>query len=180
MQRALLILAGLAAFAGPAHAQRQAIWTSWGKADVSFDRYRSDAIECARAGVAIPVADTGSVGVLRRGSRQMESADLGMQAYGAGESPAQIMDRTVVQANQYQRIREGVRADVQVAAVKGMMTNAVERCLSARGYTQFRLTREQHKHLERLRTGVPERHRYLYALASDPEILAHQAVPAAH
>lgn len=157
MRMLALSLAALLA-AVPAHAQSQAIWESWGKAGVSFDQYRSDAIECGRAGVHIDIANTAPVQALKRGTREMEANDQGMQAYSAGATPVQIMDQTVVLANQYQRIREHTRADVRVAEVKGMMLTDTEACLTARGYSRFRLTGEQHKHLARLRVGKPERH----------------------
>lgn len=170
---ALPLAALLAAL--PAHAQNQAIWESWGKAGVSFDQYRSDAIECGRAGVHIDIANTAPVQALKRGTREMEANDQGAQAYSAGATPEQIMDQTVVLANQYQRIREHTRADVRVAEVKGMMLTETETCLTARGYSRFRLTEDQHRHLAHLRVGKPERHDYLYRLASDPAVLARQA-----
>jgi len=160
----------------PAHAQNQAIWESWGKAGVSFDQYRTDAIECGRAGVHIDLANSEPVKVLKRGTSQMEANDQGAQTYSAGATPAEIMDQTVVLANQYQRIREGTRADVQVARVKGMMLTETEACLTARGYSRFRLTADQHRHLAHLRIGKPERHDYLYRLASDPAVLTNQAI----
>jgi hypothetical protein len=176
MRTLALTLAALFA-AMPAHAQNQAIWESWGKAHVSFDQYRSDAVECGRAGVHIDIANTAPVQALKRGTREMEANDQGAQAYSAGATPEQLMDQTVVLANQYQRIREHTRADVQVAKVKGMMLTETEACLAARGYSRFRLTGDQHRHLARLRVGKPERHEYLYRLASDPAVLTNQAVP---
>src|SRR5690242_6286506 len=104
--RTLALLAALFA-ALPAHAQNQAIWESWGKAGVSFDQYRADAIECGRAGVQLDIANSEPVKVLKRGTSQMEANDQGAQTYSAGATPAEIMDQTVVLANQYQRIREG-------------------------------------------------------------------------
>jgi hypothetical protein len=78
--------------------------------------------------------------------------------------------------NQYQRIREGVRADARVAEVKNMMQTVTEACLAGRGYVRFRLTPEQHAHLARIRIGKPERHQYLYRLASDPAVVSRQAI----
>lgn len=161
----------------PAHAQRQAIWESWGKPGVSFDRYRADGIECARSGAAVDIAQTRPVQDLRRSSREMESTDKGAATYSAGATPDEIMDQTVLLANQYQRVRDAARADRKVAEVKEIMVDTMDACLAARGYRKFRLTKAQHDRLGRMRIGKPERHQYLYGLASDPEVLDRQAIP---
>lgn len=177
MFRPVLVLAGMMMIALPAHAQRQAIWESWGKPGVSFDRYRADGIECARSGVGIDIAETRPVKDLRRSSSEMEGVDKGAATYSAGATPAELMDQTVLLANQYQRVREAARAEQRVAEVKGLMMTTVDACLTARGYRKFRLTKAQHDRLGHMRIGKPERHQYLYGLASDPEVLDRQALP---
>ena len=50
----------------------------------------------------------------------------------------------------------------------------LEHCLTVHGYSKFRLTPDQTAHLQALAHGSIERHRYLYSLGSDADILARQ------
>jgi hypothetical protein len=54
------------------------------------------------------------------------------------------------------------------------MQREPERCLSDRGYTKFKLTKDQSRRLARLKAGSLERRKYLYSLASDPRVLQEQ------
>jgi hypothetical protein len=56
------------------------------------------------------------------------------------------------------------------------MRHELEKCLTERGYVRFRLTKGQARHLKALTTGSLERRKYLYKLASDPAVLAEQAL----
>ena len=58
--------------------------------------------------------------------------------------------------------------------LQAALVSIAERCLVDRGYSRFRLTAEQQATLGRLKKGSPERHRFLHALASDPDVLASQ------
>jgi hypothetical protein len=46
-----------------------------------------------------------------------------------------------------------------------------------RGYVRFRLTEDQRVALARLDKGSEERREFLYRLASNPDVLAAQALP---
>ena len=50
----------------------------------------------------------------------------------------------------------------------------LEKCLAARGYVHFRMTREQAARLKHLRAGSEERRDYLYRLSSDASVIASQ------
>jgi hypothetical protein len=48
--------------------------------------------------------------------------------------------------------------------------------LAERGYVKFKLTKGQARQLKGLAAGSIERRRYLHGLASDPHVLAAQAI----
>jgi hypothetical protein len=128
---------------------------SWGKAGVSLQDYRADAIACGRLAAALDLRNTGPARSLVIASRLLdnasdaESASLAMWIASPERSFAKAGD---------------------------IMKAALDHCLIEKGYRQFRLTDTQRKRLSRLPNGSVERHAYLHSLASNPVILARQAV----
>ena len=128
---------------------------SWGKPGVTLADYRADAVTCGRQAAALDVADSSPAKAFVLASRLIDNApDL-----------------------------ERVGVAMQIASpernflkVGDMLQAALERCLTARGYHKFKLTSAQRHRLARLAPGSDERHAYLHSLASDPEVLARQAV----
>ena len=57
-----------------------------------------------------------------------------------------------------------------------IMQAELEDCLTGRGYVKFKLTDGQYKRLRKLDQGSVDRRRYLHSLASDPDVLAAQAI----
>jgi hypothetical protein len=69
-----------------------------------------------------------------------------------------------------------INPEVQWNRAATIMRNELEGCLAARGYVKFELTDGQYRQLKGLEPGSDERRAYLYSLASDPDVLAAQAV----
>ena len=155
----LLIAASLATPAVAAPRPKE----SWGKADVSLAQYREDAIECGRMAYYADVSNTEQAQAFVRGTRELESTD-GL--------PLDMLEL----ARRYGQIQHSVRAEKQIAELKEGLQYIVDTCLEDRGYARFRLTQEQRDRLGKLKKGSPERHAYLHSLASDPAVLAQQAV----
>ncbi|MDP1026813.1 hypothetical protein Q5H91_06290 [Sphingomonas sp. KR1UV-12] len=142
--------------------------TSWGRAGVSFDQYRADAIGCGRLGANADIADQPATKAFVAAENWNER---NLNVPQAGVDPARE------QAQMIHRLRPAER----IAEVQGVHVSVTERCLMRLGYRQFALTAEQAKALCRLRVGTSARHAFLYDLASDPAVLARQAVgPKSH
>jgi len=164
MRRAAFILILLASPADAAPAPE----TSWGKAGVSFDQYRQDAVECGRQGYYLDVSQTDAAKTLVSASKQLDTVTQGSFA---------SMD-PLEYANTQQRIVQGARPQKQFHDVKKLLQSTVDQCLADRGYSKFRLTDDQRHGMKKLKLGSPERHDYLYRLATNPAVLAAQAVTA--
>ncbi len=168
----LLCLSGTALAADPPR-------TSWGRAGVGLEQYRADAIECGRAGIATDVADMKAVKTLIAASRQLDAV---LNQPGTASAPAspsaggmvEIDPATLARAQQAAQITESTNPRARFREVRGALQSTTDQCLTAKGYIRFTLTREQREHLEGLKRGTPERHAYLHALASDPEVLKRQ------
>lgn len=141
---------------------------SWGKPGVSIEQYRRDAVECGRAGYYLDVSNTEAAGVFKRALRQLETneADLTL-----AQGP-EIMNIVTNSAH----IVDGARPTERMKEVGTLMQGAIDDCLRQRGYIRFRLTDAQRKRLSRFHLGSPERHAFLYDLATDPNILTAQAI----
>jgi hypothetical protein len=139
---------------------------SWGKAGVSFDQYRADAIECGRAGYYLDIAETEQAQVFKQASSQLETNEAGVQ------NLPPLLQMNVVASSA--RIVEGTRPSVRFRELKSLQNGSVAGCLIERGYTRFKLTEPQQAALKRLRRGSPERHHYLHRIASDPGVLRDQ------
>ena len=160
----------LTALAGPALAQtalppklssKSAPVTSWGKAGVSFEQYRADAVTCGKAGYYRDVSDSKAAQAFVKGSRMIDTA------LSTGADPGIDVARVV----------EGVRPELRMREVGALLMGGVEQCLVGLGYSRFRLTEEQRDEAEKLKVGTPERHAYLHRLASDADVLARQRIP---
>jgi hypothetical protein len=128
---------------------------SWGKAGVSLEQYRADAVACGREAAAIDLRDSGPARALVIASRLMDNAN---DYYSASEA---------------MRIA-GLAHNIP--KVGDMMQAKLDQCLIGQGYHQFKLTDAQRHHLAKLPTGSLERHSYLHSLASSPQVLERQAV----
>lgn len=144
----ILAAAGLfASLAGVAQAQPAPDRQSWGKPGIPFLQYRTDAVECAYiAGSTAPVS--------------VASVDQ-VFAFDGGDV-FEVMESS--KRNQY-RIWNNVADQLEPA---------LESCLRGRGYRPFKLTDEQNAQLKALKRGSASRHRYLYGLAVDPDVLKGQ------
>ena len=130
---------------------------SWGKEGVSLEQYRTDSVECAQM-----AADTNLEGTNPAKAMQFWTR------LGNGNMPP----------NNYADIWMSARInpEVQWNRAATILRNELESCLMMRGYVKFELTDEQDMMLEALAPGSDERREYLYGLASDPDVLAAQAV----
>lgn len=128
---------------------------SWGKPGVSLEQYRADAVACGRQAASLDLSWSNPARALVLASRLIDNA-ADIQA--AGDAL---------------RIASPER---NVAKAGDLIHSALDHCLVEHGYRQFRLTGEQRHRLAKLPTGSIERHTYLHSLASDPVILASQAV----
>ena len=121
---------------------------SWGKPGVSFLQYRTDTVECVYAASLSKV--------------RVPMADIMILT-------DDVDVRQYVDQARIGRSAQTIRVAEQVA-------EALDGCLSARGYRPFRLTDEQRATLKTYRPGLPARQHYLFRLAADPEILRRQAL----
>jgi hypothetical protein len=179
--RILIALAATAGLAGAA-AAANAPQTSWGKAGISFDDYRSDATFCVRVAASTDLTGTEPANALVLASRRMaagQTNDYTPAIGGASStSPATIMggfDPMIEAANRMQQERIAARPDLRIRQAHDIMQRRLDHCLAGRGYHRFRLTDDQRRRLRRFPERAAERQTYLYSLASDPQILAAQS-----
>jgi len=137
---------------------------SWGRAGVSFEDYRKDAEECGRVAYYADLSQNEHAQAFVTATKRMEATD-GL--------PLDF----IALAARYGQIQNAARPEWRLHELKLAMQSVVEICLERRGYVKFQLTEAQREDLEHLRKGSPERHAYLHRLASDPDVLAGQAVP---
>ncbi len=166
------IVLGIALSLAGAASAAEAPRSSWGRAGVGFDRYRADAIECGRAGLGTDIADLDAVKTLATASRQIDTL---LQNQQSAVTPDGTLDPVAMNtAQQVARTVEGADPRARYKEVRAVLMSTVERCLTDRGYVRFDLTPDQRRQLRGLKAGSPERHAFLHALASDPDILAQQ------
>ena len=169
--RLICTLALAFAVAAPAGAREQPA-VSWGKAGVSFDQYRQDAVECGRAGYYLDVSDTEAARVFKTATSRLESNESDLQTSGSLGDMTRIMAIVGYSA----QIVEGTRPREQMKQVRKLMDDTVAACLAGRGYVRFQLTAEQRDQLRHFRRGTVQRHAFLYGLATDPSVLSAQAI----
>jgi hypothetical protein len=166
---ALLALA-LSACAAPA-AQ-----TSWGKPGVSMADYRLDSAQCiieASGNGPTQVADTSKSSDSNQTSNTSESrgGTNGPGGLTPGGAIVYSGSASAEDANQ-----AAIQQRAQQMSAKRAQKLGVERCLTSRGYRQFRLTPEQAAHLAKLPEGSAERRTYLHSIGSDPAVIAAQGL----
>jgi hypothetical protein len=178
--RILIALAATAALATAAPAAN-APQTSWGKAGVSFDDYRSDANFCVRQAAATDLTGTEPANALVLASRRMatgQTSDYTPTVGGANSTGPSTtnsgFDPMIEAANRAQQERMAARADLRIRQARDIMQRRLDHCLAGRGYHRFRLTDDQRRRLRRFPERAAERQTYLHSLASDPQILTAQ------
>lgn len=148
--------------AASASARRDAAVT-WGKAGVTLSRYREDAMFCNRLGAY-------------RDITKAEPTKRFLRAWRLQEENMNIPRASGVSVEEQVRITRTYRPERQMDQIDAFQLSATERCLTERGYTRLRLTREQARLLRRYAKGTPSRHAYLHSIASDQRVVTNQAV----
>lgn len=140
---------------------------SWGKPGISRAAYDADALTCGlRAASRDVAADEETQGYVRGFEALERENDMPPVARPPDE------DGLIAQANRNVLLRRVHRPDRKVDTLQAKLQGEVEACLTARGYTRFRLSRDQIGRLRKLRAGSPERRDFLYALGSDTDIVS--------
>ena len=163
MSRFLLLLCAMTAASPSAARTVKGPEQSWGKPGVSLTQYRADSLECASAVHNADISGSTQAKEFANASNRIESLLL------SGGNPLDI-------PNDVQRQVERLRPQHKVNELRTLMNEELARCLTERGYRQFRLTEEQRNRTSELAIGSDERRGYLHALASDPAILAAQGI----
>jgi len=183
MSRSAFRLTAVFILALPAAPAAASSATSWGKAGVSFEDYRADALLCLREAAATDLSGTAPARALVLASRQVEtgqSNDYTPMINGAGgTSPTAgrpSFNPSGETALRVARAQSAAQVDRHVGEARAILEARLDLCLAGRGYQRFRLTREQRRRLDRLPERAPERQAYLHSLASDPQILAAQGL----
>lgn len=148
---------------------------SWGKAGVSLAQYRADAIACGHEAAAYDLKGSDPARALIVASRMMDNegasraAPVGSEAGGpsAASDPLDLGRAAAI-------AKQMVDPQRQFAKAGELLENALEQCLTKRGYRKFGLTKAQRSRLAKLATGSDARHAYLHSLASDPAVLEQQ------
>lgn len=128
---------------------------SWGKVGVSLEQYWIDSAECAHLAAATDLEGTDPARALVIASRMIDNQN------GFGDIQGAL--RIAAPEIQWQRAASIMQANLDA-------------CLIERGYVKFELTDGQYRTLKMYEIGTVERRQYLHSLASDPEILAAQAI----
>ena len=178
--RIMIALAATIGLAGAATAAN-APQTSWGKAGVSFDDYRSDATFCLRAAARTDLTGTEPANALVLASRRMatgQTNDYTPTVGGAsGTGPPTTnsgFDPAIEAANRMQQERMAARPELRIRQAHDILQRRLDACLAGRGYHRFRLTDDQRRQLRHYPERAAERQTYLHSLASDPRVLAAQ------
>ena len=179
--RTLIALAAAATLAGAATAAN-APQTSWGKAGISFEDYRSDATFCLREAAGIDLTGTEPANALVLASRRMaagQTSDYTPTVGGANSTGPSTtnsgFDPMIEAANRMQQERMAARPELRIRQAHDIMQRRLDHCLAGRGYHRFRLTADQRSRLRQFPERAAERQTYLYSLASDPRVLAAQS-----
>jgi|KBSMisStaDraftv2_1062788.scaffolds.fasta_scaffold11297_2 hypothetical protein len=160
--------------------------TAWGKKDVSLLDYRTDGGECA---VLAATHSSDANGANSAGGINGQNPAAPTQnASGSATAAANGSSNTGSNAQSISggTYRDSASADfvnraamqqrTEEMAAQRARTDALHSCLVNRGYTEFQLTAEQRKQLDRLPQGSDERRQFLYKLGTDPDVLNKQAV----
>lgn len=161
----LTILLTLALTTAATTAAKKSREISWGRADVPFAMYRTDAIACGRLGANVDIADQPATAAFVAAER------LNDRALNAPLANADTI-------RQQAMIRQRLSPEKRIDELQNVHLSATERCLTRLGYRRFVLTKDQARALRRFQPGTAARHAYLHALASDATVLVSQAMPA--
>lgn len=154
---------------------------SWGKAGISFDQYRQDAVECGREGYYLDISETADAKEFVKASRQLDTIN-GLTPAGTtnvgpnGQVTSNEVDQMARFAATQQHVIDNVRPDERFRSIKQTLQTTTDNCLINRGYSKFYLTDDQRHQLRKLKAGSEQRHNYLYGLASNPAVLDRQRV----
>jgi hypothetical protein len=145
---------------------------SWGKPGVSYEDYRSDATICLRLAAGTDLTGTEPANALVLASRRMETIATSdfTPMVGGGFDPV------INAVNAMQMARMQARPDLRIRQARDILQARLDHCLEEHGYRRFQLTDDQRRQLNHFATRPPERQVYLHSLASDPQVLAAQAV----
>ncbi|MFE8584587.1 hypothetical protein ACFX59_10840 [Sphingomonas sp. NCPPB 2930] len=122
---------------------------SWGKPGVGYDQYRSDSVECAKAGY---FRDVSQDELAKRFIAGFTAADNALNGGGAVGGWTDSILRT--------------QPDRQKRLLHAIQVGDVEQCLVDKGYRKFSLTKSEQKTLSRYPKGSEARRQYLHALAA--------------
>ena len=150
MSRGVAVVIGIIlAASGTARAADRPPIESWGKPGVGFDQYRADSVECAKSGYFRDVSQDEPA---KRFVAGFGAADNALNGGGTAGSWIDAILRT--------------QPDRQKRLLHAIQVGDVEQCLTARGYSRFRLSAAEVKMLKRYPGGSEARHRYLHQLAA--------------
>jgi hypothetical protein len=128
---------------------------SWGKPGVGYDQYRADSVECAKTGYFRDVSQDEPAKRFIRGFQTADDAINAPVVAAASRVHDVWMDSV-----------RRTQPDRQKRLVHAIQVGDVEQCLTARGYSRFRLTSGEVTMLDRYPGGSEARHRYLHQLAA--------------
>ncbi|MEJ0061471.1 MAG: hypothetical protein WDM79_18760 [Terricaulis sp.] len=137
---------------------------SWGKPNVTLERYWLDSAECTLRGAqAERNLPTATMSMDRQGGPiGMENRDI-----ASDESTISLNDSIFrARQNEMRQLREDENGRQDI----------VNQCLTERDYRPYRLTADQAARLATLRDGSTQRRRYLHQLGSDPAVLHAQSL----
>lgn len=175
---AVAVLVPVAAHAAPLDGTTVA----WGKAEVSYQQYRADALDCGHTGLATDIDHSDPVNTLRSASNEIEALDnrpMYVDVFKSGSGTAsgggaQVDANEVVErVHDEQAIAQSARPKEQYARIKQLMFVTIRRCMVEHGYTRFTLNDGQRAALHNIRDKAARRD-FLYRLASDPVVLTKQ------
>jgi hypothetical protein len=175
--RSLILPACLLVISSPATAKlvTGGPGVSWGKAGISLDQYRRDAIACGLHASGSDLEGTDPAKAMVVASRRIENdPNGGPNAVQDGTQPPGAAYDALGSSGSTASVTE--MANRQIGKAGDILKRELERCLAGLGYHPFKLTGEQKRKLARLPAGSDARHAYLHSLASNPDILEHQAV----
>ncbi|HTU64508.1 MAG TPA: hypothetical protein VMF52_01045 [Steroidobacteraceae bacterium] len=171
------LFAALAAGGIVACATSNGPMTSWGKENVSMLDYQTDGILCA---TLAQNADGGN-GANSAGGINGRNAGSGTGLPTQSTTQSGTNSNAAVPVGGGGVYREGASADFANRAAQQQRqaemqrlkarNDAIHSCLAGRGYTEFRLTADERAKLATLPEGSEERRKFLYALATNPEVL---------
>ncbi|WP_231736721.1 hypothetical protein [Sphingobium sp. CCH11-B1] len=171
VRRIAALAVALTLMTGSASAKVAAPERVWGKAGVTYEQYRADALECGKQALAADIDRTDPVKKLRQSSEEIGALDQQLGATSYSQDGMSNSMQTVVQRRQM--AVQGARVDQQYKRIKQVMFETARACMTENGYSRFTLTSDQQKAFSGLK-DVEAGRRYIYTLASDGQVLQAQ------